>query len=194
MKKQIALFAAALTVGALALVPRHAAAQNAAPVADTFQPLDVFQLEWASAPEISPDGQQVVFVRQGYDIMKDDTRSALWIMNADGTGLRALAADDKSYCHRAGRPTAAGSSSSRTGAAPTSSGCAGWTPGRRRSSRTWPGQSPGNIAWSPDGKSIAMTLFVAQAHKPLVDHAAEPQGRRLGTALARGRPAALPAG
>ena len=32
-----------------------------------FQPLDVFELEWASDPQISPDGKQVVYVRTGFD-------------------------------------------------------------------------------------------------------------------------------
>ncbi len=176
MKKQIALFAAALTVGALALVPAHAAAQDAAPVTDTFQPIDVFQLEWASAPEISPDGRQVVFVRQGYDIMKDDTRSALWIMNADGTGLRALAADDKSYSSPRWSPD--GSRllfvSNRSG---SNQLWVRWMDTGQEAQLTHlAGQSPGNIAWSPDGKSIAMTLFVAQAHKPLVTMPPSPKG------------------
>ena len=36
---------------------------------------DIFELEWAADPQISPDGKRVVFVRAGFDIMKDDTRS-----------------------------------------------------------------------------------------------------------------------
>ncbi len=34
-----------------------------------FQPMDVFELEWASDPQISPNGQQVVYRRSGYDVM-----------------------------------------------------------------------------------------------------------------------------
>ncbi len=42
---------------------------------------DVFQLEFASNPEISPDGSKIVFVRNFMDIMKDRQRSNLWIAN-----------------------------------------------------------------------------------------------------------------
>ena len=55
-----------------------------------FNLLDVFQLEWASDPQISPDGEQVVYVRNFMDIMQDRRRSNLWIVNADGSEHRPL--------------------------------------------------------------------------------------------------------
>jgi len=57
---------------------------------DRFQPLDVFQLEHASDPRISPDGKRVVYVRNFMDIMKDRRCSNLWIINSDGTEHRPL--------------------------------------------------------------------------------------------------------
>ena len=36
-----------------------------------FAALDVFELEWASNPQISPDGSKIVYNRNGMDIMKD---------------------------------------------------------------------------------------------------------------------------
>jgi len=57
---------------------------------DRFHPIDVFQLEHASAPRISPDGQCIVYVRNFMDIMKDRRRSNLWIINSDGTEHRPL--------------------------------------------------------------------------------------------------------
>lgn len=167
-----------MLVGALAALafPVGAHGQTGAAMDDTFQPLDVFQLEWAADPQISPDGRQIVFARQGYDIMKDGTRSALWIMNADGTGMRALKSGDKSY------------------------GSARWSPDGGRllfvsnqggSRQLWvrwmdTGQeaelthlaegSPGSVTWSPDGKWIALTLFVAQPQKPLATMPPRPKG------------------
>ena len=43
-----------------------------------FQLRDLFELETASDPQISPDGTKVVFVRNFSDIMKDKKRSNLW--------------------------------------------------------------------------------------------------------------------
>jgi acylaminoacyl-peptidase len=45
---------------------------------------DVFNLELASDPQISPDGTRVVYVRRFADIMKDQRRSNLWIVSFDG--------------------------------------------------------------------------------------------------------------
>ena len=55
-----------------------------------FRPIEMFDLETASDPQISPDGTKVVFVRNFSDIMKDRKRSNLWIINYDGSDLRPL--------------------------------------------------------------------------------------------------------
>src|SRR5438067_8531182 len=62
------------------------------PANDGLQLLDVFQLEYASDPQVSPDGKQVVYVRNFMDIMKDRQRSHLWIINVDGSGGGVLTA------------------------------------------------------------------------------------------------------
>ena len=43
-----------------------------------FDPMDVFDLEWASDPRVSPDGSSIVYVRKSNDIMTDRERSNLW--------------------------------------------------------------------------------------------------------------------
>ena len=55
----------------------------------------IFDLQWAADPRIAPNGKRVVFVRSGYDIMNDDTRHSLWVVGADGNGLRALTPPDE---------------------------------------------------------------------------------------------------
>ena len=55
-----------------------------------FEPMDVFDLEWASDPRVSPDGKTVVYVRKSNDIMKDRERSNLWQVSVDGTNHRPL--------------------------------------------------------------------------------------------------------
>src|SRR5260370_27866205 len=52
--------------------------------------MDVFQLEYASDPQVSPDGSKVVYVRNFMDVMKDRRRSNLWIIGADGGDHRPL--------------------------------------------------------------------------------------------------------
>ena len=36
-----------------------------------LRPLDVFEIEYASEPQISSDGRRIVYVRNSMDIMKD---------------------------------------------------------------------------------------------------------------------------
>ena len=55
-----------------------------------FSADDVFDLEYANDPRISPDGARIVYERRGNDIMTDSTRTNLWIIDADGSGHRPL--------------------------------------------------------------------------------------------------------
>src|SRR5438034_9237843 len=55
-----------------------------------FTALDIFNLQLATDPQISPDGKQIVYVRQFQDIMTDQQYSNLWIINSDGSEHRAL--------------------------------------------------------------------------------------------------------
>jgi len=52
--------------------------------------LDVFNLQLATNPQISPDGKRIVYVRQFSDIMADQRHSNLWIINADGSDHRPI--------------------------------------------------------------------------------------------------------
>ena len=42
-----------------------------------FDAMDIFDLEWASDPQVSSDGETIVYVRKSNDIMKDRVRSIL---------------------------------------------------------------------------------------------------------------------
>ena len=49
-----------------------------------FLNTDVFELEIAADPQISPDGSRVAYVRNSLDIMSDRVRANIWIVDADG--------------------------------------------------------------------------------------------------------------
>ena len=69
-----------------------------------FEAMDVFELEVASSPSISPDGSKIIYVRAANDIMSDGTRSNLWIMNGDGSDNRPLLSGRTSYGRAAWSP------------------------------------------------------------------------------------------
>ncbi|MEQ8515001.1 MAG: hypothetical protein RIC38_05295 [Chromatocurvus sp.] len=55
-----------------------------------FSPMDVFALEWAEDPQISPDGHHVLYRRMGMDITTDSRRGNLWLVADDGDEHRKL--------------------------------------------------------------------------------------------------------
>ncbi len=62
------------------------------PASGLFQPADIFEIEFAFDPQISPDGERIVYTRQSSDRQTDSRFSNLWILAADGQGHRALTA------------------------------------------------------------------------------------------------------
>ena len=57
---------------------------------DRLTEMSVFDLEYASDPRISPDGEWVVYVRQFADVMTDMNYSNLWLVRSDGGEHRPL--------------------------------------------------------------------------------------------------------
>ena len=73
-----------LVLSVLVLLAPSATAQQ------KLTPADIFQLEYAADPQIAPDGQSVVYVRQWQDPMTDRRYSNLWLVKADGSDHRPL--------------------------------------------------------------------------------------------------------
>ena len=59
-------------------------------VSDRFEPIDVFDLEYVSNTEISPDGSKVLYQRNFNDIMTDQSFSNIWLINFDGSNNQPI--------------------------------------------------------------------------------------------------------
>ncbi|GAB4194341.1 MAG: S9 family peptidase [Wenzhouxiangellaceae bacterium] len=129
--------------------------------------MDVFGLEWVSDPQLSPDGKQVVYVRNGLDIMTDNPASRLWLINADGSGNAPLTGRDVNESGAAWSPDG-----SRI--AFVSEGPAGaeiyvsWVNSGKTHRLSQLNRSPSGLSWSPDGKRIAFTMLVPEKPPVLV--------------------------
>ena len=134
---------AALLLTLAATTPAHSQSR--------FEPMDVFQLEYAADPQISPDGTQVVYVRTSMDIMKDRKRSELWIVNADASSHRPLGTGSSPRWSPDGTRlayTAGGQIHLR------------WMDTGETATLTQLTESPGALRWSPDGRHIAFNMLV----------------------------------
>ncbi|QNJ99150.1 S9 family peptidase [Constantimarinum furrinae] len=125
-----------------------------------FEYLDVFQLEYTGDPQISPDGEYVVYRRTGFDIMKDRSVGDLWIVNADDPN------DHYKLTNREGSERSARWSPSGDRIAFVSNSDEGseiyvyWVKSRSIAKLTQLEGSPSNISWSPDGNQIAFSMKV----------------------------------
>src|SRR5579859_7872378 len=90
----------ALLVSALAIA---CASSSVAQVADgpnrMFQGRDIFGLRAAGDPQVRPDGGMIAYVRTTQDIMTDNGRPSIWLIDPATGAQTPLAADDTANLH-----------------------------------------------------------------------------------------------
>ena len=152
-----------------ALTTAHAAPDG------KFSALDVFELEYASDPQISPDGRQVVYARQSNDIMSDSTRSNLWLVDVDGGSHRPLLSGRDDYSSPRWSPDG-----TRIAYLSDAEGSrqlyVRWMDTGQTALVTNLQKSPQALAWSPDGAALAFSMPVPATAEPLAKPPAKPKG------------------
>ena len=140
----------------------------------TFQPIDVFQLEYGSDPQISPDGKKIVYVRNFMDIMTDRRRSNLWIINYDGSNHRPLTTGNENDSSPRWSPdgTKLLYVSSSDGSKQL---YLRWMDTGQTAKLTNLTSSPGGFSWSPNGKWKAFSMMILKSTKPFAKMPAKPK-------------------
>ena len=140
-----------------------------------FKPLDIFSLEWAVNPQISPDASQIIYKRSGFDIMNDTSKGNLWILNTDGTSHRKLTSREVNESKATWSPDGnriAFVSNTKEG----SEIYMYWVLTGQIAKLSQLEMSPGNITWSPDGKLIAFTMFKSEKLPVVIKMPQKPKG------------------
>ena len=157
----------------LAATPGQAIAQDAA----VFRPADVFELEYASDPQVSPDGRRVTYVRVGMDIMSDRQRGHLWIADGEAGGHRALTTGAGSYSSPRWSPDG-----NRLLYVHDGQIWVRWMDTGQSAKLTNLTESPRNAVWAPDGSRIAFAMLVPQRGEAMATLPPKPEGAEWATA------------
>lgn len=157
----------------LALLASPAASQDKKKI----MAADVFNLEFVSDPQISPDGRRIIYVRQFTDIMSDRNYSNLWIVNFDGSDNRPLTTGLRGDSSPRWSPDGARIIyiSDQDGTAQIYQRWMDTGQTARLTNLQFPAAG---ISFSPDGKHIAFTSFVPERPPQVANIPAPPPGAK----------------
>ncbi|MEM9327268.1 MAG: S9 family peptidase, partial [Bacteroidota bacterium] len=139
--------------------------------------MDVFELQWVSDPQISPSGDQIAYLRNRMDVMKDRRVRSIWLMNADGSGHRKLTSFDGNESSPRWSPD--GSRLAFTTSDDDGNGSeiyVFWTKSGQLARLSQLDRSPGGLSWSPNGQWIAFSKLVPEARPTLAKAPKKPKG------------------
>ena len=138
---------------------------------------DLFNLEWASDPQISPDGRAIAYVRQSNDVMTDKARSTIWLIDVATGQQHPLVAGSGSYFSPRWSPDG-----NRLAYVAAEGGSpqlyVRWMASGESARITGLPESPSGLAWSPDGRRIAYSMLVPDDAPKLGTAPQKPDGAK----------------
>lgn len=164
----------ALLTLAIMMLP-FAAHQQAMAQKTNFDWMDVFELEIAADPQISPDGEEIIYVRQFFDVMKDRRRSNLWRIDPDGDNHRPITTGLNNNASPRYSPDG-----TKLAYTSNESGSSQIMVRLLDSGQTFEVAQLQNgasrLTWSPDGEYLAFSAHVPDDEKSYVSRPAAPKG------------------
>jgi dipeptidyl aminopeptidase/acylaminoacyl peptidase len=130
--------------------------------------------EFVAAPQISPDGNQIVYTRRWADKVNDKYESDVWIMNSDGSKNRFLLKGSSPQWSPDGKRLAYVAQGLPAG----SQLFVKWMDTGEETQLTRVERGLSNFQWSPDGKRIAFTMNIPAQQKFKVTMPGRPAGAK----------------
>jgi dipeptidyl aminopeptidase/acylaminoacyl peptidase len=173
MIRKTALLLLVLLVG----VPATFAQDATTPQRDApFSRMDVFDLEWVDDPQIAPDGDHVVYVRRGMDVMEDRRTGALWLMGLDDGRHVKLTGRDAGEANPRWSPDGTKIAFTSSDETHGTEIFVHWVAENRTARITQLENAPSGLAWSPDGNRIAFSARVPRPEPQFVTPPKRPEG------------------
>ena len=161
-------------LAALLVVP--AAVQSQETASDTLLTVSHY-LDWEQVadPQVSPNGLQIVYTRRWVNKIEDRWDSGLWIVNADGSKNRFLVKGSNARWSPDGTRIAYFADGEPKG----TQVFVRWIDAEGATSQvTRVSETPGNLSWSPDGRSLAFTMLVKTETPWKISMPAAPEGAK----------------
>ncbi|NUZ11148.1 S9 family peptidase [Pseudoalteromonas sp. McH1-7] len=142
-----------------------------------LQAKDIFELEYASDPQISPDGTKVVYVRNSNDVMKDAKRQNLWLVDTKSGAQSPLFSDEHNYSQPSWSPdgTKLAFVSNLSGSTQIH---VHYVAQNRTALLTQLQSGISGLTWSPDGKWLAFSQKVAEKPAVIAKMPEKPKGAK----------------
>jgi dipeptidyl aminopeptidase/acylaminoacyl peptidase len=165
MKKQLILLMASFLVG-LGLNAQEKT---------SLEYMDVFELQYAGDPQISPQGDKIIYVRNQFDVMTDRKYTNLWMIDFTGENHRPITSGKAGYSQPTWSPDGKKLAyvSAEEGSAQI---FVRWMETGQTASITNLIKGPGNITWSPDGQYIAFNMRISKEQESFGKFPSPPKG------------------
>ena len=149
-----------LTLAFALALPTLAQAAPANGPTVAFTGADLFSLEQASDPQVSPDGKWIAYVRRTADVMTDRMRSSIWLVDVASGRQEPLIATPGSHSNPRWSPDGRRIAyvSAVEGQRPQL--FVRWMANGATARVTGLPDSPRGIEWAPDGSRLAYTMTV----------------------------------
>lgn len=143
--------------------------------------LDIFNMEFVSDPQISPDGNAILYVRNFKDVMTDKNLSNIWIINSDGSRNRPITTGNQNDIYPRWSHDGQKIIFKSNRQDDRMKLFLMWMDTKEIAPLTNTPIAPAQVTWSPDDRYLAFNMFVPQKEESIVKMPVKPEGAKWNT-------------